>query len=232
MSSFLAFPIERIPFVLLVLMISFSIHEFAHAYTATKFGDPTPRSMGRVTLNPRSHLDVFGTILFVIFGIGWAKPVLINPSKFKRRRLMSIIVSVAGPVSNLILSFVTLAVLFMMVKWGWISGWSTGAQEAMLVFIGYMVKLNLFLFIFNLIPIPPLDGYRILSDALPLRISMKLRPYEQWMFFIILLAVFIPPLYNVTLGPIFSLQWDILDVFYSVLEPMFNIQIPKALFGL
>ncbi|WP_442603687.1 site-2 protease family protein [Paenibacillus sp. KN14-4R] len=232
MSNFLAFPLDRIPFVLLVLMISFSVHEFAHAYTATKFGDPTPRSMGRVTLNPRSHLDVLGTILFVLFGIGWAKPVLINPSRFKRPRLMSILVSVAGPVSNLVLSFVTLAVFFAMIKWGWINSWSVGAKDAVLVFIGYMVKLNLFLFIFNLIPIPPLDGYRILSDSLPRRMAMQLRPYEQWLFYIILLAVFIKPIYNVTLGPIFKLQWVILDLFSSILEPLFHLRIPMGIFGL
>jgi Zn-dependent protease len=97
MDSFLRFPIDQIPFVFLVLVIAFTIHEFAHAYFADRFGDPTPRSMGRVTLNPRVHFDFLGTILIFLVGFGWAKPVLINRSNFKRPRLMGIIVSFAGP---------------------------------------------------------------------------------------------------------------------------------------
>jgi len=221
LNSFLAFPFEIIPFVLLVLMISLSVHEFAHAYSADKFGDPTPRSMGRVTLNPMRHLDVFGTILFVVVGFGWAKPVLVNPSKFRKPRLMNAIVSVLGPISNLILGFIGMVILYIMLHTGVMNGWSKGASDAVLLFLTLFYNLNILLFILNLIPIPPLDGYRILESILPSHIMAKIRPYEQWTVYILLLLVFIPPLYKVTLGPIFSLTKPITHWFEMIIRAIF-----------
>jgi Zn-dependent protease len=206
-------------------MIAFTIHEFAHAYTAVKFGDPTPREMGRVTLNPQRHLDVFGTILFVLAGIGWAKPVLINPSHFKRPRLMNVIVSVAGPLSNLLLGFIGTILYVMYLKFGWGTGLSRGLNDAISLFLELFIQLNVFLFIFNLIPLPPLDGYRILSSMLPNRVMAKIRPYEQWAFFVILLLAFIPPLYNITLGPIMRLQLPIIHWFFNICSSLFNVPV-------
>jgi Zn-dependent protease len=203
-------------------MIAFTIHEFAHAYTAVKFGDPTPRDMGRLTLNPQRHLDIFGTILFVLAGIGWAKPVLINPSHFKKPRLMSVIVSVAGPLSNLLLAFIGSMLLVMYLKYGWGSGLSNGLNDAINLFLGLFIQLNVLLLVFNLIPLPPLDGYRILSSVLPYRVMAKIRPYEQWAFFFILLIVFIPPLYNITLGPIFALQLPIINWLLNICASLFH----------
>ncbi|AFH64583.1 zinc metalloprotease [Paenibacillus mucilaginosus K02] len=209
--NFLAYPVEHLPFVFLALLLGFTVHEFSHAILADKFGDPTPRSMGRVTLNPRVHLDVLGTIFFLIIGIGWAKPVLVNRSRFASPRLMGILVSVAGPVSNLVLALISVIIYFALIRFGVLTGASVGVRDALSLFFNYLVSLNVLLFILNLIPFPPLDGYRILEDLLPRRVMLKVKPYEQWLFYAILLMFFIPPLRNVTLGPIFALQDPIMN---------------------
>ncbi|MGF7032022.1 Zn-dependent protease [Paenibacillus mucilaginosus] len=209
--NFLAYPVEHLPFVFLALLLGFTVHEFSHAILADKFGDPTPRSMGRVTLNPRVHLDVLGTIFFLIIGIGWAKPVLVNRSRFASPRLMGILVSVAGPVSNLVLALISVIIYFALIRFGVLTGASVGVKDALSLFFNYLVSLNVLLFILNLIPFPPLDGYRILEDLLPRRVMLKVKPYEQWLFYAILLMFFIPPLRNVTLGPIFALQDPIMN---------------------
>lgn len=221
-GSFLAFPIEQIPFVFLALLIAFAVHEFSHAYFADRFGDPTPRTMGRLTLNPRVHLDWLGMIFFLIIGIGWAKPVLVNRSHFKYPRRMGIIVSFAGPLSNLVLGFISLIILYAVYHFNLLAGMSSGIYMAINLFLTLMVTQNIFLFILNLIPFPPLDGYRILEDLLPRRILMKVKPYEQWLFFAILLMFFIEPIRAVTLGPIFALREPILMFFRSVAGAMFG----------
>ncbi|SCW48116.1 Zn-dependent protease (includes SpoIVFB) [Paenibacillus tianmuensis] len=223
--NFFAYPLEQMPFVFLVLLISFTVHEFAHAYFADRFGDSTPRSMGRLTLNPRVHLDLLGMIFFLVVGIGWAKPVLVNRSHFKKPRLMGIIVSLAGPLSNLVLAFVSLILFYALIRMGALTGTSQGVSLAIQLFFTQMVLMNIFLFILNLIPFPPLDGYRIVEDLLPRRIMMKIKPYEQWLFYAILLMFFIPPIRQVTLGPIFALQGPIFKAFDSVAQLIFGVGI-------
>lgn len=210
------------PFIFLVLLIAFTVHEFSHAYFADRFGDPTPRTMGRLTLNPRVHLDWLGMIFFLIVGIGWAKPVLVNRSHFKYPRRMGIIVSLAGPFSNLVLGFISLIILFALHHFSLLAAMSPGIRMAVNLFFTLMVTQNVFLFILNLIPFPPLDGYRILEDLLPRSILMKVKPYEQWLFFAIMLMFFIQPIRAVTLGPIFALQEPILRFFQSVVGMMFG----------
>ena len=111
LNQVLAFRLEQLPFVLIVIGIAFTVHEFAHAYTAYKFGDPTAYNEGRVTLNPMAHLDLFGTLLILIAGFGWAKPVPVNRFYFRRPRLMGVITTAAGPFSNLLIAFVGLLLL-------------------------------------------------------------------------------------------------------------------------
>ncbi|MGZ9584997.1 site-2 protease family protein [Paenibacillus marinisediminis] len=206
LDRFLAVPLETLPFLLLVLMISFTVHEFAHAFFAWKFGDPTAKMLGRVTLNPAKHLDVFGTLLFVIAGFGWAKPVPVNRSNFKNERWMSIVVSAAGPLSNLVMAFFGVLLLHICLKFGWIDFTAmTRPMQALDIFFTYFISYNILLFLFNLIPLPPLDGYRIIEDLAPRRIRAKLAQFEQWSIFIFMLIVFIPPLRSVTLDPLFSL---------------------------
>lgn len=222
MDRFLVFPLEYIPFVFLVLLVAFTLHEFAHAYMADKFGDPTPRSMGRVTLNPRVHLDLLGTILIFLVGFGWAKPVLIRRSHFKKPRMMSIIVSIVGPLANLLIAFVGLLLVYLFTYFGWFEVMSPGVSTAIQTFLTLLVYLNTILFLFNLLPLPPLDGYRILQELLPTEIRIKVQQYEQWSIFLLLLIVFIPPLYNVTLGRVFSLNEPIMAGMASILQIIFG----------
>jgi Zn-dependent protease len=227
MDSFLGSPyaFETWPFVFLALMIAFTFHEFAHAYFAYKFGDPTAHSQGRVSLNPRVHLDILGTILIFIAGFGWAKPVPVNRSYFKKPRLMSIIVSAAGPLSNLVIAFVGLLLLYLFSYLNVFEGLSKGVGDAVLTFFTTLIILNIRLFIFNLIPLPPLDGYRIIEDLSPQRIRIKLAKYEQWAIFIFLLMVFIPPISRVTIGPIFQLSNVILIFLNSILSAIFGFSL-------
>jgi Zn-dependent protease len=222
-NSFFRYSLDEIPFVLLVLLIAFTFHEFAHAYTAYKFGDPTAKHLGRVTLNPRVHLDLIGTLLILIAGFGWAKPVPVNRNKFKYPRLMGIIVSFAGPFSNLLISFTGLLCMYVLVGFGAVDSMSPGVYKAVQLFLSLLVSINMTLFLFNLIPLPPLDGYRILEDLLPAGLREKLRGFEQWAIFIFLLMVFIPPIARVTLGPLFAIGSLILSGMQRMLSAWFGM---------
>jgi len=211
LQSFIRFPLEDLPFIVLALIIAFTVHEFAHAYSAYKFGDDTAYNAGRVTLNPRVHLDILGTLLILIAGFGWAKPVPVTPSKFSSPRIMSIIVTFAGPLSNLLLGIIGIIVYVALMASGVRDGASIGVGAAIDRFFDYFIWYNFFLFIFNLIPLPPLDGYRIIADLLPLKIRYKLDQNVQWGMFIFMLIVFIPPLRKVTLDPITGLAADLMN---------------------
>ncbi|WP_127579794.1 site-2 protease family protein [Paenibacillus koleovorans] len=209
-NRFLVYPLEHLPFILLVLVIAFTLHEFAHAYSAYKFGDMTAYNAGRVTLNPMSHLDVLGTILILIAGFGWAKPVPVNRGRFKHPRLMGIVVSAVGPLSNLLLAFIAAIGIGIMYKLGlWTNTDPSGSIVALKLFLTYMIGLNALLFLFNLIPLPPLDGYRIIEDLAPIHTRIKMQQYEQWGIFAFLIMAFIPPINRVTLQPILMYTEDI-----------------------
>jgi Zn-dependent protease len=213
LSGLLFYDWNILPFYILVLVISLTVHEFAHAYFAYKFGDPTAQQLGRVTLNPMVHMDLYGTILLLVAGFGWAKPVPVNRGNFKNPRLMGIAVSAAGPLSNLILAFISVFLICLFNYSGWLVNMSHGSQEAIQIFLGLLLRTNLMLFLFNLIPVPPLDGYRILQDILPLRASLSLQKVEQYAALAFLLIVFLPPLRRVTLDPLFGLGAHIVELF-------------------
>jgi Zn-dependent protease len=225
LSGLLFYDWNTLPFVILVLVLSFTFHEFAHAYSAYKLGDPTAYQFGRVTLNPMVHLDVFGTLMLLIAGFGWAKPVPVNRGNFKNPRLMGIIVSAAGPLSNLILAFIGVFVICLFNYYGWLNTMSHGSSEAIQIFFALLVNINLTLLLFNLIPIPPLDGYRILQDILPLRANLSLQKFEQWAAIIFLLVVFLPPLRRITLDPLFGLSSYIIELFNIPMRWIFGFGI-------
>lgn len=210
MNSLFGIQFEQLPFLLIVAVLAFTLHEFAHAYAADRFGDPTPRSMGRVTLNPQPHIEIFGLLMVVLAGFGWARPVLIRSSFFKRPRLASVIVSVVGPLSNLLLACIGILIAFLLYQFQLYDGMSLGVFKAVSLFLQMHILLNLGLFIFNLLPLPPLDGYRIISEFLPLAWQERVRGFEQYMVMLFLLLVLVHPLYSVTLGPVLDLRWDLL----------------------
>ena len=147
---------------LIAILFAFTIHEFAHAYFAFRQGDPTPRLMGRISFNPLRHIDTFGFISLLIVGFGWGKPVPINPIYFKDKKRGEMIVSLAGPLTNLFV-----AILFgVILKIIWASG-SFSMDNLMIIFLYNIVVINIVLCVFNLIPIPPLDGSHVLFAILP-----------------------------------------------------------------
>jgi Zn-dependent protease len=168
---------------IVVLVLSLSFHEAAHAWTADRLGDPTARLLGRLTLNPLAHIDWIGTVLFPLIAmisglplIGWAKPVPVNAHNLRSPRQGFAIVALAGPVSNLILAVGAAGVL--MVWPGARSGASVGSIPV--AFLTMTVLLNVLLAIFNLIPVPPLDGGNVLAGVVPEPVALmidRLRPY-------------------------------------------------------
>lgn len=219
--EFLAFDLELIPYVVIVLAIAFTVHEFAHAYVAYKFGDPTAKKQGRLTLSPLAHLDPIGTLLIFIAGFGWAKPVPVNRFYFKNPRLAGVLVSVAGPLSNLVIAFIGLAVWYILLSAGALSSFSPGTAESLEQFFNILVLLNITLFIFNLFPFPPLDGYRIIEDLAPAGVRAKMTQFESYGIVVFLILV-LTPLDKYTIQPAFSYGTDIvLTVFKSILNPFF-----------
>ncbi|WGU97110.1 site-2 protease family protein [Paenibacillus dendritiformis] len=205
-NNFFAVKLEMLPFLVSVLLIAFTVHEFAHAYFAWKFGDPTAKLLGRVSLNPAKHVDFLGMLFFVIAGFGWARPVPVNRDNFKHPRLMGIVVSAAGPISNLLLAFIGTIVIHLGLKFGFVQlGSPDRVHLAFYYFLNYFITYNVLLFLFNLIPLPPLDGYRIVEDLAPRSLRLRLQKFEQWSILIFFMLVLIPPLRNVTLTPLFSL---------------------------
>lgn len=196
-------PLEQLPFLLITLLIAFTVHEFSHAYFANKFGDPTARLLGRMTLNPAVHFDFLGIILLLIAGFGWARPVPVNRDNFKNPRLMGVIVSAAGPISNLLLGIIGALIYSALLATGTLDSISNDrVLQAIFWFFSIFIQLNFFLFLFNLIPLPPLDGYRIVEDVAPRPVRGKLQQYEQWAVFIFLLILFIPGLRDYTITPL------------------------------
>jgi Zn-dependent protease len=175
------------------LLMALTFHEFAHGYVAFRLGDPTAKNLGRLTLNPLKHLDPIGTIAFFIIKFGWAKPVPVNPAYFKDPKKDMLWVALAGPATNLILAIASAVT----VKGLWFLASQlpySSLAEAILVPLNAMliasVWINLVLCIFNFLPIPPLDGSRILTGLLPMRMAATYMQYERYGFILVLVLAF------------------------------------------
>jgi len=191
---FLGLSLEDILLMVPVLLISLTVHEFSHGYIAYKLGDPTAKMQGRLSLNPFRHLDPIGTLMMVIAKIGWAKPVPINPVYFKDRKRGTVLVSIAGPLSNLAMAFI--GVLLFEITY--VAGYRklVAGDTFLLYFIAFLrlfFSVNLNLAIFNLLPVPPLDGSKILSGVLPADKYFRYMQYERYIGMIFLLVVLVFP---------------------------------------
>lgn len=149
------------------ILIGLTFHEFAHAFVADRLGDKTAKFQGRLTLNPFAHIDIIGFIMILLVGFGWAKPVEINPNAFKNRNKDDLKVSVAGPLANLITAFLAALLTVFLYKFVNSSANYTLVSNIIVKIILYVVNINCMLFVFNLIPIPGLDGFHILRDLFP-----------------------------------------------------------------
>ena len=175
---------DPLAFVLLSISLlgAICLHEFAHAFAADAQGDRLPRAMGRVSLNPARHLDVLGTLMIFLVGFGWGKPVEFRPEAFKSRRFGSAIVALAGPGMNLALALVG-AFLF-------VGAANAGLYDPIVTFLGLFTSINVLLAVFNLVPLPPLDGSRLLTIFLPPSKQNIIYFLDRYGFVILLLLVF------------------------------------------
>jgi len=148
---------DTVVFMVVALILAITFHEAAHAWMATRLGDDTPKMMGRLTLNPLAHLDPIGTLLIFVVGFGWGRPVMYNPNNIKSGRFGEMLIALAGPFANVIMAFV-----FALPGRIYLLQHSSLPQGQIYVFLATVVTLNIFLAAFNLIPIPPLDGSKIL----------------------------------------------------------------------
>ncbi len=183
-----------------VILIALTVHEVCHGYAAYKCGDPTAKVTGRLSFNPMRHIDPIGFLMLLLFGFGYAKPVLINPRNFRNSRRDTALVSFAGPLSNLVMAFFGVLLYRYYATQG-IFLFASGASKFMLnfslvleLFLYAFCTINLGLFVFNMIPIPPLDGSKILFSCLPAKLAWKLSRYEQYshllLFALLFLGVF------------------------------------------
>jgi Zn-dependent protease len=203
-----------LPIQIFILLFAVVVHEYSHGWMAEKCGDDTARVMGRVTLNPLPHLDLFGSILLPLlliltrspFLFAWAKPVPINPARFNNPRKDIIKVGFSGPGANFILAVISAAVL-------WLIPARSSFTDLLYDSFNYMVLLNLVLGVFNLVPIPPLDGSRVLSGFLPRELSYRYNLLEPYGFIIIIFLFYS--------GLISSLLWPVVVLLHRLLLTAF-----------
>ena len=183
-------------YTLPAIIIGLTVHEWAHAFAADKLGDPTAKNLGRMTLNPFAHIDLFGFLCLLVVGFGWAKPVPVNPRNFKNYRRDDIIVSLAGIAMNLVVAFFATILFYFGVY-----RWNLGSNEAFYTIFLSIVMINLSLAVFNLLPIYPLDGSHVFESLfmryIP-RFFMFLRQYGQY----ILIALLVSGLVSTVLGTV------------------------------
>lgn len=207
-----------------IILIALCVHETAHGFVANKLGDPTAKYMGRLTLNPLKHLDPFGFLAMLCFGFGWAKPVPVNSRYFKKPRRDMALCAIAGPISNILLAFVfcLLLKLTVLLAEGNIYAIATNAALANVVssvleLFSLGVVLNISLAVFNLFPIPPLDGSKVLYMFLPPNAYFKMLQYEQYItmgfFLYLMLESFLP----------FSIVSSIVNLVSNYIVRFFNL---------
>ncbi len=193
---------------LIVLMTAIPVHEFAHAWAAEKMGDSTARYSRRLSLNPLDHIDPIGALMILLIGIGFARPVPIDSRNFRDHKMGTIVTSLAGPASNILMALVCmivaklLRVAFLATQFGFLVG--------IYQVISFMVNVNLMLAAFNLLPIPPFDGWHAICPLLPRELYWKIAAYEHQIVWLVLILVWFGA-FNGILGTLSSLLYMLLD---------------------
>lgn len=183
---------------MVLILVLMPVHEFAHAFVADRLGDKTPRWNGRLTLNPLAHIDWLGAAMILLFGIGYARPVPIYPRNFKNARKGMALTALAGPVSNLLMAILSIAIFRVLLLFGgdvvngsiYVNMDANWLVYAHVILIQVFASVNIGLAVFNLLPIPPLDGSRIFSAILPRKWAFYMERYEQYIMLGLMLLLF------------------------------------------
>ena len=172
---------------IIVLMTAIPVHEYAHAWAAEKMGDHTARYYRRLSLNPLDHIDPIGAVMILLIGVGFARPVPINSLNFRNRKAGIVATSLAGPVSNIIMALLAMLAAKLLI----LAYAATGFNLLIGIFrvFLFMVRINLSLAVFNLLPLPPLDGWNAVSPLLPRELYWKIQPHEHQIMWVVLLLV-------------------------------------------
>ncbi len=197
-----------------VIIFALSFHEFSHGWMAFRFGDPTAKNAGRLTLNPMAHLDIFGSVALYLMGFGWAKPVPVNPQYLANPKKDMMWIALAGPVSNLIVALISGILLSILLRMGLIDG-----QSSVTIVLVMSLQINLVLAIFNFIPIPPLDGSRILEGVVPYKYHNELAKFEYY-----------GP--RILMGLILLSMFTRLNIFSIIISPIMTIFLKLFTFGI
>ena len=192
------------------LLLALVLHEYAHARVAVAMGDFTPRFTGRLTLNPVAHIDPIGLIMLLVAHFGWAKPVMVNPRNFRDMRKGNILVALAGPAANFVTAFVAMFLMILMYRLNF--DMSIGVKTVLSMIVLFNVNFG----IFNLIPLPPLDGSKILLEFLPREYAYKYMGIERYSF-IILIVMMMTPILGGILIPLSQLILGLFETIISII---------------
>lgn len=179
------------------ILIAFTFHEYAHAFMADKLGDKTPKFQGRLTLNPLVHIDIFGFIMILIAGFGWAKPVQTNPSSYKHYYKDDLKVSIAGPITNLLVAFVFAIICGIFFKFETLLSGFGMLFEILISMMILTIRINVMLFFFNMLPLPGLDGFHVLRDLFPSKFHMVADKLYRYQTLILILFIATPAAYYI-----------------------------------
>ena len=223
LAKYMANPMELVALLLTLpgVIIAITFHEFAHAFAADKLGDDTPRRQGRLTLNPLSHIDPVGFLMLIFVHFGWGKPVEINPTNFNRKRSMTAqeaIVALAGPVMNILVAIILTVILFSVVTFAPAFIISTAGSLIVLA-LQMAVAVNVGLGVFNLVPLPPLDGSKILIHFLPYKARNWFMDKRQ-IFYIVFVALWVTSLISYIISPVISV---VSNGIYALVAVIFRI---------
>ena len=208
---------------MVVLLLAISAHEAAHAWMSYKFGDDTARLLGRITLNPVAHTDPIGTLLIPIVGfvfgamsgggrlplIGWGKPTPVNPLRWRDKDLANVMVSIAGILANLLIAIIAFTILKVMIVTNSVGAIPEGLREPVILFLDFLLTMNVSLAVFNLLPFPPLDGSKILDTFLPDSLRPALAALEQYGFLILMVLMYMG-FFSAIINPVLRLVYSFL----------------------
>jgi Zn-dependent protease len=208
---------------MVVLLLAISAHEAAHAWMSYKFGDDTARLLGRITLNPVAHTDPIGTRLIPIVGfvfgamsgggrlplIGWGKPTPVNPLRWREKDLANVMVSIAGILANLLIAIIAFTILKVLIVTNSVGAIPEGIREPVILFLDFLLTMNISLAVFNLLPFPPLDGSKILDTFLPESLKPGLAALEQYGFLLLMILMYMG-FFSAIINPVLRLVYSLL----------------------